>query len=204
MGGGCQPLSVLAPHEAAASAGISLSRYQIWGVSPIPYIPSSASNVPLPKETRTFRPALLSIKSRVQRACSLLRSAKPGVTPRFGCRGKSGGRSSPRVGGRAQSWLWKQQISLQVCPFLFSFFFSNIIKGSFILISQPSLTTHAQKLLSLMPQNAKFQAPAKRFLGVEKPPALKATCVFSSKFRTSPVQREPESHGSLKVKVCFY
>lgn len=49
--------------------------------------------------------------------------------------------------------------------------------------------------------NAEFQ---RMHPGDTKLPALKeATSVFSSKFRTSPTKREPESHGSLKVKACF-
>jgi len=39
--------------------------------------------------------------------------------------------------------------------------------------------------------------------GGAEPPALEGTHVFSSKFRTSPIRKEPESHGSLKVKACF-
>lgn len=57
MGCRCQILSafalqaVLTPHEAPASADISPSRYQIWGVSRIP----SISSLPAPLATCLFQ-----------------------------------------------------------------------------------------------------------------------------------------------------
>lgn len=161
-GSGCQLPSPLAPRKAP---GIALSRYQIWGVSPLPHISSSAGTVPLPKETQTFR---LGFPYKAGfRACSLLCSAKPGVTLRLGCRGKPGGAAPP--GWRAQSWLCKQHLSLQLCPFLFSPFsiYNKRIFSNFPAI----LNSPCSEAAILMPQNAKLEA--KCFLGVEKPPALK-------------------------------